>query len=78
MSSTDQEDKKPETNTLLAENAITLGVHASKEDFDVGINATEEQCDSDIDKDDIIKLQSNSPNELTTFKGNVSAALMPL
>eukprot|EP00957_Ditylum_brightwellii_P098747 7522421-Ditylum_brightwellii.AAC.1 len=54
MSSTDQEDKKPEVNTLLVENAIISSVHASKEDFDVGINATDEQCNSNSEKDGVI------------------------
>eukprot|EP00957_Ditylum_brightwellii_P157486 11986224-Ditylum_brightwellii.AAC.1 len=73
MSLTDQEDKKAERNALLMESAIISSAHASKEDFDVDINATDEQRNSDSDKDDVIKSQSNSPNELTMFRGNVSS-----
>ena len=54
VSSTDQEDKKAERSIVLAENVIISSVHASKEDFDVGINATDEQCNSNSEKDGVI------------------------
>eukprot|EP00957_Ditylum_brightwellii_P182549 13906009-Ditylum_brightwellii.AAC.1 len=78
MSSTEQESKKAKRSTFLMENAIISSVHAAEEDLDIGINANNEQCSSNKDKDDVISSQSNSPNELTTFESNVSPTLMPL
>eukprot|EP00957_Ditylum_brightwellii_P157813 12011989-Ditylum_brightwellii.AAC.1 len=70
MSSTEQESKKAGRSTFLAESAIISSVHATEEDLDVGINASNEQYSSNKDKDDVINSQSNSSSELTTFEGN--------
>eukprot|EP00957_Ditylum_brightwellii_P148104 11275931-Ditylum_brightwellii.AAC.1 len=78
MSSTDQEDKKPEADALLMDNAITSNLHASKENVDVGNDAIDEQHDSDIEKDDVIISQSKPPDDLTMFESNVSAESMTL
>eukprot|EP00957_Ditylum_brightwellii_P100902 7690446-Ditylum_brightwellii.AAC.1 len=78
MSSTEQESKKAERTTVLAKNTIISSVHATEENLDIGIDASNEQCSSKEDNDDDINSQSNSPNELTTFEGNVTPTIMPL
>eukprot|EP00957_Ditylum_brightwellii_P198309 15111934-Ditylum_brightwellii.AAC.1 len=52
VSSTEQESKKAERTTVLAENAIISSVHATEEDLGIGINASNEQCSSKEDNDD--------------------------
>eukprot|EP00957_Ditylum_brightwellii_P007174 544858-Ditylum_brightwellii.AAC.1 len=78
MSSAEQESKNAKSTIVLAKNAIISRVHATKEDLDIGMNASNEQCSSKEDNDDGMNSQSNSPNELTTLEGNVTPTIMPL
>jgi hypothetical protein len=43
MSSAEQESKKAERTTVLTKNAIISSVHATKEDLDIAMNASNEQ-----------------------------------
>eukprot|EP00957_Ditylum_brightwellii_P189117 14395583-Ditylum_brightwellii.AAC.1 len=78
MSSAEQESKNAESTTVLANNAIISSIHGSKEDLDIAMNASNEQCSTIEDNDDGIHSQSNSSNELTTLEGNVTPTIMPL
>eukprot|EP00957_Ditylum_brightwellii_P075731 5755632-Ditylum_brightwellii.AAC.1 len=52
MTSAEQESKNAKSTTVLAKNAIISSVHATKEDFGIAMNASNEQCSSKEDNDD--------------------------